>query len=100
MPHLGQLHDPSLEQLAGVRPDLIVINKAQAPFLEDTLKQLGFRILRTSNQSVQEVYEAMMSIGRATGNEPQAAELVASTREGLDRVARIKRPVCGSPAWC
>jgi iron complex transport system substrate-binding protein len=88
LPHLGQLHDPSLEQLAGVRPDLIVINKAQAPFLEDTLKQLGFRILKTSNQSVQEVYDAMMSIGRATGNEAQAAKLVASTREGLDRVAR------------
>lgn len=88
LPHLGQLHDPSLEQLAGVRPDLIVINKAQAPFLEDTLKQLGFRILKTSNQSVQEVYEAIMSIGRATGNEAEATKLVASTREGLDRVAR------------
>jgi iron complex transport system substrate-binding protein len=88
LPHLGQLHDPSLEQLAGVRPDLIVINKAQAPFLEDTLKQLGFRILKTSNQSVQEVYDAMMSIGRATGNEAQATKLVASTREGLDHVAR------------
>lgn len=88
LPHLGQLHDPSLEQLAGVRPDLVVINKAQAPFLEDALKQLGFRILKTSNQSVQEVYDAMMAIGRATGNESEAAKLVATTRQGLDRVAR------------
>ena len=87
LPHLGQLHDPSLEQLAGVRPDLIVINKAQAPFLEDKLKDLGFRILKTSNQSVSEVYDAMMSIGRATGNEKEAAKLVASTRERLERVA-------------
>jgi iron complex transport system substrate-binding protein len=96
LPHLGQLHDPSLEQLAGVRPDLIVINKAQAPFLEDTLKQLGFQILKTSNQSVEEVYAAMISIGHATGNEAEAAKLVASTREGLARVAhktaRLRKP--------
>ncbi len=30
----------------------------------------------------------MMAIGRATGNEREAAKLVASTREGLERVAR------------
>jgi iron complex transport system substrate-binding protein len=87
LPHLGQLHDPSLEQLAGVHPDLVVINQAQAPFLEDTLKQLGFRILKTTNQSVQEVYSAITLIGHATGNDAQAAKLVAQTREGLDHVA-------------
>jgi iron complex transport system substrate-binding protein len=88
VPHLGQLHNPSLEKLTALRPDLVVINNAQAPFLEDTLKELGLRVLKTSNRSVQEVYAAMMGIGRATGNEGEAARLVAATREGLDRVAR------------
>jgi iron complex transport system substrate-binding protein len=88
LPHLGQLHDPSLEQLAGVRPDLVLINKAQAPFLEDTLKQLGLRVEKTSNQTVEEVYGAITEIGRVTGNESGAVKLVASTREGLERVRR------------
>lgn len=88
LPHLGQLHNPSFEKLAALKPDLVVINNAQAPFLEDTLKELGFRVLKTSNRSVQEVYAAMIVIGRATGNENGAAGLVAATREGLDRVAR------------
>jgi iron complex transport system substrate-binding protein len=88
LPHLGQLDSPSFEKLAGLRPDLVVINNAQAPFFEDTLKDLGFRVLKLSNGSVQEVYTAMMAIGRATGNESEAAKLVAVTREGLDRVAR------------
>jgi iron complex transport system substrate-binding protein len=88
MPHLGQLNNPSLEKLTALRPDLIVINKAQAPFIEDTLKDLGLRTLTISNQSVREVYDAILSIGRAVGNETKANKLVAATRQELDRVAR------------
>ena len=88
LPHLGQLHSPSFEKLVALRPDLVIINKAQAPFFEGTLKELGLTVLKTSNSSVQEIYDAMMAIGRATGNESEAAKLVASTREGLERVAR------------
>ena len=88
LPHLGQLNNPSFEQLTALRPDLVVITDVQAPFLEDTLKQLGFRVLKISNQSIQEVYDAILAIGRVTGNGSEAARLVASTREGLDHVGR------------
>jgi iron complex transport system substrate-binding protein len=88
LPHLGQLQSPSYEKLVALRPDLVVVNKAQAPFLEDTLKDLGLRVLKASNGSVAEVYTAMAEIGRATGNESEAAKLIAATRAGLDRVAR------------
>lgn len=88
LPHLGELQSPSLEALLALRPDLVVVNSAQAPFIEGTLQQLGLRILKTYNRSVEEVYSAMLTIGRATGNEREAAALAASTREGLDRVAR------------
>jgi iron complex transport system substrate-binding protein len=88
VPHLGQLHNPSLEKLTAARPDLVIINNAQAPFLEDTLKDLGLRVLKTSNRSVEEVYAAMIAIGQATGHDREAAKLVAATREGLERVKR------------
>lgn len=88
LPSLGQLHNPDLEKLAALRPDLVVINNAQAAFFEDTLKQLGLKVLQTSNRSIQEIYAAMIAIGHATGNDSQAAKLAAATREGLDRVAR------------
>jgi iron complex transport system substrate-binding protein len=88
LPHLGQLQSPSFERLAGLKPDLVVINRSQAPFMEDTLKALGLRVLKTSNVSVREVYSAMAAIGEATGNKDGAAKLAAATREGLERVAR------------
>jgi iron complex transport system substrate-binding protein len=96
LPHLGQLHNPSFEKLVALRPDLVIINKAQAQFFEGTLKELNLTVLKTSNSSVQEIYDAMMAIGRATGNEDEAAKLVVSTREGLEhvarRTARLSRP--------
>lgn len=88
LPRLGVLDNPSYEKLLSLHPDLVIINEVQAPFMEDTLRQLGCRVLKISNQSIEEVYQAMMTIGRATGNETEAAKLVAQTRAGLDRVAR------------
>jgi iron complex transport system substrate-binding protein len=88
LPHLGQLQSPSLEKLTALRPDLVIITNAQAPFLEDTLKELGLRVLKTSNRSLAEVYASVIAIGQATGRESEAANLVASMRQGLGRVAR------------
>jgi len=96
IPHLGDLHNPSLERLTALRPDLIIVNDAQAPFLEDKFKDLGLRVLKTSNRSLEEVYGSMLSIGRATGNESEAGRLVAATRAGLEHVAsrtsRLPKP--------
>jgi iron complex transport system substrate-binding protein len=88
LPKLGPLHSPSYEKLTALRPDLVIINNAQAPFFEDTLQQLGMRVLITSNRSIQETYDSMLALGRATGNERQAGELVATTRAGLERVTK------------
>jgi len=88
LPSLGQLNNPNLEKLTALRPDLVVVNIAQAPFVEDMLKSLGLHVMTTSNRSVQEVYAAMTALGHVTGNDAQATRLVASTREALDRVAR------------
>jgi iron complex transport system substrate-binding protein len=88
LPRLGLLNSPNLEVLTALKPDLVIINQVQAPFMEDTLKDLGLHVLKTANQSIQQVYESMMTIGRATGNEAEAIKLAASTREGLDKLAR------------
>src|SRR5580658_8590872 len=85
LPHLGPLHSPNLETLTALHPDLVVINSAQAAFVEDTLNQLGLRIFKASNRTLEEVYASILAIGRATGNESEASKLAASTRESLDR---------------
>jgi ABC-type Fe3+-hydroxamate transport system substrate-binding protein len=88
LPHLGSLDTLSLERLTAVKPDLVVMNDVQAPFLEQPLKDLGLRIFKTSNQSIQQTFAAMTAIGRVTGRQHEADALVTATRAGLDRVSR------------
>jgi iron complex transport system substrate-binding protein len=88
LPKLGGLLNPNLEKLTAMRPDLVILNDGQAPFLEEKLKDLGLHILRTSNKSLAEVYSSIVAIGRATGNEAQANRVAAATRQSVESVAR------------
>jgi len=94
LPKLGGLLNPNLEKLLAMRPDLVILNDGQAPFLEEKLKDLSLRTLRVSNKSLPEVYASIATIGKATGNEAQGNKLAASTREGVESVRRktVKLP--------
>jgi iron complex transport system substrate-binding protein len=95
LPSVGGWHNPSLEKLAALHPDLTISDDAQAPFVESNLKALGLRFLVIPNHSVSDVYAGIVELGRATGHEDQAAKLIAQTREGLQRVSR---KIAGKPA--
>jgi len=65
----------------------VIINHAQGPFLEDTFK----RAAPSSLEDVQSIHSRNLRFNdrhrtRPLAMEPEAAELVAATREGLDRV--------------
>ncbi len=96
LPSVGGWHNPSLEKLAALHPDLVIIDDGQAPFIEDNFKKLGLRVMTASDHSVQDVYNSIAALGRATGHEQDAARLTAATREGLLRVsqktARLAKP--------
>jgi iron complex transport system substrate-binding protein len=83
---LGDLQTPSFEKLAGLRPDLVLVTKAQAPFLVDALKDLKLHVLTLRNQSIAQVYETIASIGQATGTDAAARRLIATTEAGINNV--------------
>jgi len=86
LPKIGGWATPSVERVASFRPDLVVLSEAQAPFLEAQLKQLGLATALAPSQTLQDAYTSITSLGRATGHERQAADLVARTQAALDRV--------------
>jgi iron complex transport system substrate-binding protein len=88
LPSVGGWRNPNLEKLAGLHPDLVIIDAAQAPFLEDKFHQLGLKVVVAADRSIAQIYESIATLGRATGHEAEAAKLTAATREGLDRVSR------------
>jgi len=88
LPVLGGWLNPNLEKLAGLRPDLVIIDQGQASFVEDKFRELGLRVLETTDLNLADMYAAMAALGRATGHEAGAVKLASQTREGLERVQR------------
>lgn len=88
LPKVGGWATPSVERIVGFHPDLVAFSDAQAPFLEMPLGQLGIRTAIARSQTIQDAYDAIATLGRATGNQAQAARLIAQIRTSLDIVRR------------
>jgi iron complex transport system substrate-binding protein len=88
MPSVGGWRNPSLEKLAGLHSDLVIVDDGQAPFLEDSFKQLGLRVMTVRDHTVGDVYETITALGRATGHDEQAARLIATTRAELLHISQ------------
>jgi iron complex transport system substrate-binding protein len=85
---VGGWANPSLEKLAALGPDLVIVDDGEGPLVEDSFHKLGLRLMVAPTRTVEDVYRAMAELGRATGHEPQAAGLIAATRQGLAAIAR------------
>jgi iron complex transport system substrate-binding protein len=88
LPSVGGWDGANLEKLLSLRPDMVVVDDAEAPFIQRKVKDLGFRLLVVPNHTIEDVYTGMAELGRATGHEGGAQRLIAETREGLARISR------------
>jgi iron complex transport system substrate-binding protein len=85
-PRVSGWDNTNLEQLTGLKPDLVIGIDAQAPFVKDKLDALGTRSLFLDGQTLSDVYASIEEIGRATGHAQQAAELLTETQHELEAV--------------
>ena len=86
LPRVGGWSNPNLEQLASLRPDLVVFWDSQAQFVKDKIEAMGVRTLSVPSRSLADAFAAIEQIGRATGNEAEAARLLAETRASVEEV--------------
>lgn len=86
LPRIGGWQNTNLERVASFRPDLIVMTGAQAPFVKDRLDALGIRTLVVSDRSLDDAFNAITEIGRATGNDAEAEKLLSETRAAIESV--------------
>jgi iron complex transport system substrate-binding protein len=87
-PRVSGWDTTNLEQLIALKPDLVIGVETQAPFLKDKLDQLDVRSLFVESQTLADVYTAMETIGKVTGHEQEATELVARTRQEIENIRR------------
>lgn len=87
-PRVSGWDKTNLEQLTALKPDLVIGVDAQAPFLEDKLNSLGIGALFVKTQTLADVYGSIGDIGRSTGHEKEAAELLTKTQGEVEAVRK------------
>ena len=88
MTSIGGYSTPNKETIASLNPDLIVatiINDADVT----TLRNLGYKVIVLNPDNVNDVLNDITMIGKATGAEQDAANLVNSIKEQINQIADI-----------
>ncbi|HEX8476231.1 MAG TPA: ABC transporter substrate-binding protein [Pyrinomonadaceae bacterium] len=86
LPRVGGWNNPNLEQIAALRPDLVVFAEAQSQFVKDKIEALGIRALSIPSNTLEDAFTSIEEIGRATKTEREAGRLLAETRAEIDDV--------------
>jgi len=90
---IGTFLEPNLEVMLSLKPDLVLVIKNPVQVAEK-LRKLGVRAEELNQDSIEDILRSLDQIGRWTGTEKRAGQLVADLRAQLDRVRAeaAKRP--------
>ena len=85
MSTIGNYWQPAVEPIIELDPDLIFASTASEDAAA-TLRNLGYNVLIVEPKTINGVLEAVLLIGRATGNHVEASQLVSELRARIDAV--------------
>src|SRR5947209_7011360 len=88
LPRVGGWNNPNMEQIASLRPDLVVFSDAQSQFIKEKVEALGVRTLAVPSNTLDDALKAIELVGEATGDREAAHKLDAETRAEIDSVRR------------
>lgn len=86
LPRIGGWSNTNLEQVATLKPDLIIMTSSQAPLIKDKLDALGVRTVTVPSFTVEDALKGIEQIGAVTGRDEAARALAAETRAKLEDV--------------
>lgn len=85
LPRVGTFLRPDAESIARLKPDLVIVHKLPNE-LTNRLTALHIRYAEVDRGGLTDAYAEIKEIGKATGAEPQADELIAAMRARLDQI--------------
>ncbi|HEX2863449.1 MAG TPA: ABC transporter substrate-binding protein [Deinococcales bacterium] len=94
VPVMGDLYNPSLEQILAAKPDLVL--NSRYGNLTPALEKAGVPVWAGGALTLDEVYSTISEIGRLIDREPQAAKLVNTMRaqvRDLTVAVKLAKPV-------
>lgn len=91
LPKIGSYSRPDPERIAALQPDLVILHSNRGD-VANRLEALRLPVLKVEMNSLAELLEAIVVIGRAAGRESEALRLAGSIRADLDAARRSRPP--------
>lgn len=94
---VGSIIEISLEKVLALNPDLVLAISLTSPILKEKLKGLGIRVMTfNSPKSLREICEQFLELGRITGKEREAEEIILHVTQKntsiKERTEGLKKP--------
>ncbi|MDD5669045.1 MAG: cobalamin-binding protein [Candidatus Omnitrophica bacterium] len=84
---VGTFSEPNIEKIISLKPDMIFCTGLeQAPIVEN-LRKLGFIVYVSDPVNIAGLFSSIIEIGRATGKQAEAAELVTAMKQNIDEIS-------------
>jgi iron complex transport system substrate-binding protein len=82
---IGSYYGPAIEPIVALNPDLVVAARGSEE-AADQLRGLGYNVLLLDPADLNSVLENVILVGKVTGHEEQATNLVATLHQRIDDV--------------
>jgi iron complex transport system substrate-binding protein len=83
LPHIGGLYDPNWEEIAALRPDLVVGLETQQE-IAGNLRLLQIPFVGVSHERIDEILSAILAVGKACHAEEEAENLVRLLQQEIE----------------
>jgi len=85
-PKVGGFSNVDIERVVSLQPDLVLATHIHGNVAIPALEKLGLTVLALAPESVDEVLDNLMLVGKITGQDKEAPKLVDSLRERVEAV--------------
>ena len=87
--NVGNFSNPNIEKILSLKPDYIFCTGLeQAPIVAE-LKRLGLKVYISDPRNIKELMESISDMGRITGKDKEAQELIRDTQAQIDNIAAL-----------
>lgn len=94
----GSMGKYDTEKMVSLQPDLVLASPLTAPETLQTLKDLGFTLVVVPNPTtLEDMYANIELVGKITGHENEARELVASLKDRQQKILAVVAKASSKP---
>ena len=91
LPAVGSAYNPSVESVAALKPDLIIIEALSQERLIAPLEKLGAPVIAVRAATVDDVYSSLVLVGKVIDRNKTAADAVAQIKSRFETIKKSTR---------